>query len=117
MARARRAGSASRTQGWPLPKYYWGRANGWVMVATAELLELLPQDHPDRAALIDILRKHAEGVATQQSGSGLWHQMLDRPDSYLETSCSAMFTYSMAKGVNRGWLNASQYLGGCAPAD
>src|SRR5439155_11328217 len=91
------------------PKYYWGRANGWAMVATAELLDLLPQDHPDREALISILRKHAESVATQQSGSGLWHQMLDRPDSYLETSCTAMFTYAMAKGVNRGWLNAGAY--------
>jgi unsaturated rhamnogalacturonyl hydrolase len=91
------------------PKYFWGRANGWAMVATVELLDLLPEDHPDRDALIKILRAHAEGVATVQSGLGLWHQMLDRPDSYLETSCTAMFTYSMAKGVNRGWLSAAQY--------
>jgi rhamnogalacturonyl hydrolase YesR len=91
------------------PNYFWGRANGWVMVATVELLDLLPEDHPDRGALIKILRDHARGVAEQQSGSGLWHQLLDRPDSYLETSCSAMFAYSMAKGVNRGWLNASAY--------
>ena len=47
------------------------------------------------------------GVASRQSGKGLWHQLLDRPDSYLETSCTAMFSYSMAKGVNRGWLDAS----------
>ena len=91
------------------PRYFWGRANGWVMVATAELLDLLPEDHSDRDALVKILRDHAMGVAAQQSGSGLWHQMLDKPDSYLETSCTAMFSYAMAKGVNRGWLNASQY--------
>jgi rhamnogalacturonyl hydrolase YesR len=91
------------------PNYFWGRANGWVMVATAELLDLLPEDHSDRDALIKILQDHAKGVANVQSGSGLWHQMLDRPDSYLETSCTAMFAYSMAKGVNRGWLNAQQY--------
>jgi rhamnogalacturonyl hydrolase YesR len=91
------------------PHYYWGRANGWVMVATAELLDLLPADHSDHDALVKILRDHAVGVAAQQSGSGLWHQMLDKPDSYLETSCTAMFSYAMAKGVNRGWLNASQY--------
>jgi unsaturated rhamnogalacturonyl hydrolase len=91
------------------PRYFWGRANGWVMVATVELLDLLPEDHSDRGALIKILRDHAMGVAARQSGSGLWHQMLDRDDSYLETSCTAMFSYAMAKGVNRGWLNASQY--------
>jgi rhamnogalacturonyl hydrolase YesR len=91
------------------PSYFWGRANGWVMVATVELLDLLPDDHSDKDALIKILQDQAKGTATVQSGSGLWHQMLDRPDSYLETSCSAMFVYSMAKGVNRGWLNPQQY--------
>jgi rhamnogalacturonyl hydrolase YesR len=91
------------------PNYFWGRANGWVMVATVELLDLLPEDHPDRQAVIDILKAHAKAVASEQSGQGLWHQMLDRHDSYLETSCSAMFTYAMAKAVNRGWLSASAY--------
>jgi rhamnogalacturonyl hydrolase YesR len=91
------------------PHYYWGRANGWYMVAIVELLDLLPEDHSDRPELIKILKAHAKGVATLQSGKGLWHQMLDRPDSYLETSCTAMFSYAMAKGVNRGWLDASTY--------
>jgi len=79
------------------------------MVATVELLDLMPEDHPERDAVIKILKQHAQGVATVQSGAGLWHQMLDRTDSYLETSCSAMFTYSMAKAVNRGWLSAAAY--------
>jgi rhamnogalacturonyl hydrolase YesR len=87
------------------PFYGWGRANGWFMVATVELLDLMPGDHPKRDTVIQILRAHARGVAERQSGTGLYHQMLDRPDSYLETSCTAMFAYSMAKGVNRGWLD------------
>ena len=91
------------------PHYFWGRANGWFMVATVELLDLLPDDHSDRAAIIKILNQQAKGVASVQSGKGLWHQMLDRPDSYLETSCTAMFAYSMAKGVNRGWLSPELY--------
>jgi rhamnogalacturonyl hydrolase YesR len=91
------------------PEYCWGRANGWFMVATVELLDLLPEDHSDRPELIKILRAHAKGVASQQAGNGMWHQMLDRPDSYIETSCTAMFAYSMAKAANRGWLDASQY--------
>ncbi len=91
------------------PHYFWGRANGWFMVATVELLDLLPADHSDRAEIIKILNQQAKGVASVQSGKGLWHQMLDRPDSYLETSCTAMFAYSMAKGVNRGWLSPELY--------
>jgi rhamnogalacturonyl hydrolase YesR len=79
------------------------------MVATVELLDLLPEDHADRAELIKILQAHAKGAASAQGGKGLWHQVLDRIDSYEETSCTAMFSYSMAKGVNRGWLNPDQY--------
>jgi unsaturated rhamnogalacturonyl hydrolase len=91
------------------PHYYWGRANGWCMMAMVELLDVLPADHPGREQILHILRSAAQGIATAQSGTGLWHQMLDRPDSYLETSCSAMFTYALARAVNRGWLDASAY--------
>ncbi|HUB25623.1 MAG TPA: glycoside hydrolase family 88 protein [Tepidisphaeraceae bacterium] len=91
------------------PHYYWGRANGWCMMATVELLSELPDDHPGREALLKILHAHAQTIATLQSGSGLWHQMLDRPDSYLETSASAMFTFAIARAVNRGWLDPRSY--------
>ncbi len=91
------------------PKYYWGRANGWNIVAMAELLSVLPEDHPQREAILKIFRAHAQGLAGLQSGTGLWHQMLDRPDTFLETSCTAMYTYAIARGVNRGWLSAEAY--------
>ncbi len=91
------------------PHYFWGRANGWCMMAMVELLEVLPADHPQREAVLKMLRAQAQGIASVQSGTGLWHQMLDRPDSYLESSCTAMFTFAMARGVNRGWLDASAY--------
>jgi rhamnogalacturonyl hydrolase YesR len=91
------------------PRYYWGRANGWVMMAMVELLDVLPEDHPNRPAILHLFRTQAQAVASLQSGSGLWHQMLDRPDSYLETSCSAIFTYCLARGVDRGWLDGAAY--------
>jgi rhamnogalacturonyl hydrolase YesR len=91
------------------PHYYWGRANGWCAMATVELLSVLPVDHPKRAEIIKLLKAHAQGIASQQSGSGLWHQMLDRPDSPLETSASAMFTFAIARAVNQGWLDAGTY--------
>ena len=74
-----------------------------------ELLEVLPENHAQRSEIIKQLELHARGVAEVQSGAGLWHQMLDRDDSYLETSCTAMFSFAMARAVNRGWLNASSY--------
>lgn len=93
----------------PHPAFHWGRANGWAIMAMVELLEVLPASHPGRAAVLKQLRMHVAGLARLQSGVGLWHQLLDRPDSYLETSASAMFTYSMARAINRGWINRRTY--------
>jgi unsaturated rhamnogalacturonyl hydrolase len=87
------------------PAFHWARANGWAIMAKTELLEVLPEDHPGRAAVLDLLRAHIRGLATCQSGSGLWHQLLDRNDSYLETSASAMFVYCIARAINRGWID------------
>jgi rhamnogalacturonyl hydrolase YesR len=78
-------------------------------MALVELLDALPEDHPCRLELIALLRSHAEGLARVQDDSGLWHQLLDQPDSPLETSCSAMFTQAIARGVNRGWLDAATF--------
>lgn len=85
---------------------HWGRANGWSIVAQANLLEAVPADFPLRDTLLYIFRQQVNGLARYQSETGLWHQLLDKSDSYLETSCSAMFTYAIAKGVNNGWLDS-----------
>lgn len=86
------------------PRFYWGRGAGWALMATAELLSVMPESHPQRAKVLDIFRRGAQGAADVQSGSGYWHQLLDRTDSYLETSATSMFTFAIARGVNRGWL-------------
>ena len=86
------------------PRFYWGRGAGWALMATAELLSVMPENHPRRAQVLEIYRRAARGAAAVQSGSGMWHQLLDKTDSYLETSASAMFTFAIARGVNRGWI-------------
>ena len=83
---------------------FWGRANGWAVLAQVDLLDRLPQNHAQRDALLTLFRRHILGIARYQSGEGLWHQLLDKVDSYLETSCSAMFTYAVARAVHQGYL-------------
>jgi rhamnogalacturonyl hydrolase YesR len=87
------------------PKFFWGRGDGWGLMSAAELLSVLPEDHPQRAQVLEVFRRAARGVAETQSGNGMWRQLLDKTDSYLETSASAMFTFAIARGVNRGWLS------------
>jgi rhamnogalacturonyl hydrolase YesR len=60
--------------------FKWGRGNGWVAVAMAELLSALPGDHPRRAAVLDIYRRQMAGLRSRQDPSGLWHQVIDHPE-------------------------------------
>lgn len=87
--------------------FKWGRGNGWVMVATVEVLSALPEDHPLRGKLIEILRKQLAGLKPLQAPDGMWRQVLDKPELWEETSCTAMFAYGIARAVNRGWIEPS----------
>ncbi len=84
---------------------FWGRCNGWMMMATADLLRLMPLEHPQRAEIISLLNRQIRNTAQYQSPSGLWHQVLNKENSYLETSCTAMFTYAVALAINNGWFD------------
>lgn len=83
---------------------HWGRANGWVAMAQVELLKSLPADHPKRQVIVDNLIKQLINVSKYQNVSGLWHQLLNKETSFLETSGTAMFTYAIAYAVNNDIL-------------
>jgi rhamnogalacturonyl hydrolase YesR len=91
------------------PHYFWGRANGWGAMAEVELLSVLPENHPGFAPVLAQLRAHMRGLAAAQGIHGLWHQLLDRPETYEETSASAMFVFAAARAINRGWIDAAAY--------
>jgi unsaturated rhamnogalacturonyl hydrolase len=97
-------GWSENTDGYD-PRFFWGRANGWAALAMTELLAELPADYPGRDRVLHYYRQHLRGVVEQQDGTGLWHNVLDRHQTYLETSASAMFVYALARGVNEGWLS------------
>ncbi|MFT3737799.1 MAG: glycoside hydrolase family 88 protein [Breznakibacter sp.] len=93
----------------PHPAFHWARANGWAFMTMAELLDVLPENHPGYQVVLAQFRAHAQGLAKYQSGEGLWHQLIDRNDTYLETSATAIYVYAYAKGINRGWLDEHAY--------
>ena len=87
--------------------FKWGRGNGWAMVALVETLSAMPANDPLRPQLLDILRKQIDGLTKVQAPDGMWRQVLDKPELWEETSCTAMFAYGIARSVNRGWIDAS----------
>lgn len=82
----------------------WGRGNGWVFLTLSEVLKKLPDAYQDKAWIKELFCRFAEGIKNVQSDSGLWHQVLDIPSTYEETSCTGMFALGMLRGVENGWL-------------
>ncbi|TFW33697.1 glycoside hydrolase family 88/105 protein [Massilia horti] len=91
------------------PEMHWARANGWALMAMVEVLEVLPKDHKGYNAVLEQLRAHIKGLASYQTKEGFWHQLIDRNDSYQETSATAIYTYAIARAVNRGYVDAQMY--------
>lgn len=87
----------------------WGRAEGWYVMALVDVLELMPADQPERPELIAILNRVMEALmAVQDKDTHLWYQVPDKGDqegNYLESTCSVMYCYAMAKGVRIGVLD------------
>ena len=93
----------------PDVKYYWGRGDGWVAVGMAEMLRDLPQKHPQRKAILASYRKMMATLLSHQAENGMWRQLIDHPESWEESSSTAMFTYAFVTGVKNGWLPEETY--------
>jgi rhamnogalacturonyl hydrolase YesR len=91
------------------PEFHWARANGWAVMSMVEVLEVLPKDHKGYKAVLEQLRAHIHGLASYQTKEGFWHQLIDRNDTYQETSATAIYTYAIARAVNRGYVDAQMY--------
>lgn len=87
------------------PEYRWARANGWAVMTLVELLDVLPKEHEGYQDVLEQLQAHIKGLVQYQDGTGFWHQLIDRNNSYLETSATAIYTYSIAKAINNGYID------------
>jgi len=103
-------GSGRRTKSGK--KIFWGRGNGWVMGGIVRVLQLMPEDFPNREKYIRLCREMSAKIASLQGKDGLWRVSLLDPDEYPapETSCSGFFCYALAWGINHGILDKEQYL-------
>jgi len=93
---------------------FWGRAVGWYAMALVDSLDFFSPTHPEVERINEVLRKVADGIVRwQDPKTGLWWQVLDQGDrkgNYQEATASSMFVYTLAKGINRGYLPRDKYL-------
>ena len=105
----------------PHPFFPWGRANGWAILTMCEVLDAMQLNHAnldnkdyaeyeeDHAFVLDLLRQHIAGLCSLQDKTGLWHQLLNEPSSYLETSATAIYAYCLAHAICEGWIDPLAY--------
>jgi rhamnogalacturonyl hydrolase YesR len=93
----------------PHPAFHWARANGWAILTLCDVLDALPENYKGRNEILKLYQEHVQGLSALQSGEGFWHQLLDKNDSYLETSATAIYTYCIAHGIDKGWIVALAY--------
>lgn len=91
----------------------WSEGLGWYALVVVETMKVLPANHPNRAAVLEILQEMVEGLRkTQDSKTGLWYQVVDKghlPDNWHDTSGSAMFVYAIQRAIDLGLVSREKY--------
>ncbi len=85
----------------------WARGNSWLTIAIPDFLEMTdwPEHHATRRFLLQVLETQVSALQGCQHHSGLWHTLLDDPDSYPEASATAGFAYGILKAVRKRYLS------------
>ena len=84
---------------------FWGRGNCWVTIAIPEFLQMADPGREVRKTLTDLLVKQVESLKAYQDPGGMWHTLIDDPDSYVEASATCGFAYGILKAVHTGLID------------
>lgn len=108
----------------PHPSFFWGRCNGWAVLTMCQVLDAMGRRHEaltmagkadydgyeaDSTYVVGLLKKHIDGLVALQDKTGFWHQLLDDPSTYLETSATTIYAYCIAHAICEGWIDAKAY--------
>jgi unsaturated rhamnogalacturonyl hydrolase len=89
--------------------YFWGRGDGWMAAGMSILLREMPADNPDRPRILEGYRLMMTSLLKHQGADGMWHQLIDDPTTWAETSSTGMFAFAFITGVKEGWLDKATY--------
>ncbi|KAK3376203.1 putative cell wall glycosyl hydrolase YteR [Lasiosphaeria ovina] len=104
-----RASWADKADGSGASPHVWIRAQGWYLMALADVLDWFPLRHAARPRLLGYLQTLARAVVkAQDAASGGWWLVMDgdnpgRKGNYIESSGTAMYVYGLLKAVRKGY--------------
>lgn len=90
---------------------FWGGGNGWTAAGLAQVIHSMPSGRVrDRKQLADFAREVIDGCLAHQRPDGLFHNVVDQPDTFVETNLAQMLAFAIYEGITDGWLPASYRL-------
>lgn len=93
----------------PLDAAAWGRGNGFPALGLALVLSEMPPSWPGQVEILKDFQDHMAALVSHQDATGMWHQVIDRPESYREFTCTCMITFAMLRGMRLGHLDSNTY--------
>jgi unsaturated rhamnogalacturonyl hydrolase len=83
----------------------WGVGNGWAAAGMARTLGFLPAGMAaEREELAGWARELLSGCLAHQRPDGLFHDVVDDPETFVEVNLAQMLAWTIYRGVAAGWL-------------
>lgn len=93
---------------------HWGVGNGWTAAGIVRVLKALPLNMENEKELLKgYLKELIDGCMVYQCENGLFHDIIDDPETFIDSNVAQMLSYSIYRGVQYGWLEKDYII----PAD
>lgn len=87
----------------------WARGNGWALMGLVETLKFLPENNPSRQELADRLNRLCSQLKRYQSSSGLWHTVVNHPETYMESTLAVMTAFALREAFDARLLDSKEF--------
>lgn len=87
---------------------FWGVGNGWSAAGMTRIIKMLPDSmEGEKKKLIGYVHDVIDGCLKYLRNDGLFHNVVNKPDTFIEVNLSQMLCYSIFRGVAAGYLDSS----------
>jgi unsaturated rhamnogalacturonyl hydrolase len=86
---------------------YWGVGNGWSVAGFTRVIKLLPENrNEEKKKLIGYVKATLDGCLKYLREDGMFHNVINKPDTFIEVNLSQMLSYTIFRGVKAGYLDS-----------
>jgi rhamnogalacturonyl hydrolase YesR len=87
---------------------FWGTGNGWSAAGFCRVIKMLPDSmSEEKQKLIEQTKDLIDGCLKYMNNDGTFHDVVNKPDTFIEVNLSQMLAYSIFRGVSAGFLEKS----------